>query len=326
MKSKPIFSYVSKFEFGDRDHFSVVKGIAVLMALIAWFCMEYLGVSKSNMLSIIHSATALFVLCSGFGLSESYLKKRGLFHFWENKIVKTWLPSLVVLMIMSLIKGEHALNWIQTYYVALKGNPMYVIFAGYIVFWTTFKFIPKRTARVLALFGASVIAFVFVPESFPAKAHLFCLPVGVLISQMGWKRKVRSFTGKGKFFLLISCLALAVIAWFVSRQVVVPYLSTVISGVFYMAAAASLIVLVWLLQAVPGLGIFGPVGTSAYMLYLLYDNVFELLKPGADWRVFILVVVILFVAAGVLTWLRELLIRWNKNIRRRGKAHLKGSM
>ena len=64
MKSKPIYSYVRKFEFGDRDHFSVAKGVAILAALIAWFCGTYLSVP--NMPLITKSATALFILCSAF--------------------------------------------------------------------------------------------------------------------------------------------------------------------------------------------------------------------------------------------------------------------
>lgn len=324
MKSKPIFSYVRKFEFGDRDHFLVAKGIAVLAALIAWFCSVRFNVP--DMQIIIHSAVSLFVMCSGFGISESYLKKRGLFHYWENRIIKMWLPSLIVLVVMSLIKGDHLLYWVQQYCVALKGDPMYVIFAGYIVFWAVFKFIPNRTARILALFGASVLAFVFVPETLQIKAHLFCLPVSVLISQMGWKRKIRVLSGKGKFLLLISSLAVAAAAWFAADFVTLPYLSPLVKGIFYMAAAASLLVLVWLVKAVPGLGVFGLVGACAYMLYMLYDEVYLLLRPDSDWRVFTLVVVILFAAAGLLTWLRELLVNWNKNLRRKGKTQLKGRM
>ena len=324
MKSKPIFSYVRNFEFGDRDHFWVVKGIAILAALIAWFCGTFLEIR--NMSLITKSVMAVFVMCSGFGVSESYLKKRGLFHYWENKIIKVWIPSLIVLVILSLIRGRIFFSWISKYPVALKGSVMYVIFGGYIVFWAAFKFIPNRIARICTLFGAALVAFVFLPEDFSAKAQVFSFPIGVLVSQMGWKRKIRAYTGKGKALLLLSCLAIGVIAWFVARQLTVPYLDTLLWSVYYMAAAASLIVLVWLLKTLPGLGIFAPVGVAAYMLYLLYDSVFDLLKSDSDWRVFVLVVVILFVAAGVLTWLRELLIRWNKNLRRKGKTQLKGSM
>ena len=64
----------------------------------------------------------------------------------------------------------------------------------------------------------------------------------------------------------------------------------------------------------------------SYMLYLLYDSVFDLLKVGSDWRMFILVVAILFAAAGALTWARDMLVIWNKNLRKKGKAHLKGRM
>lgn len=325
MKSKqPIFYYAKKYEFGDRDHFWVTKGIAILVALIAWFCGSYLGVR--NMPLITRSATALFVLCSGFGVSESYLRKRGLFHYWENKIVKVWLPSLIVLIALSLIRGEHMLKWIQKYYVALKGNFMYVIFGGYIVFWVAFKFIHNRTARILMLFGAAIVAFVFIPEEFSAKAYLFCFPVGVLASQMVWKRKIRDYKGGGKFLLLISFAAVAAAAWYATTLVTIPYLSTLVKSVFYMAAAITILVLTWILQPVPVMGIFAPVGVASYMLYMLYDSVFELWKPESGWRIFVLVVVILLVGAGLLTWLRELMIRWNKNLRRKGKTQLKGSM
>lgn len=325
MKSKQqLFHYVKNYEFGDRDHFWIAKGIAILAALIAWFCGTYLGVR--NMPLITRSATALFILCSGFGVSESYLKKRGLFHFWENKVMKVWLPSLIVLVVLSLIRGDHMLKWIQKYYVALKGNLMYVIFGGYLVFWAAFKFIPNRAARILTLFGAAVVAFVFIPEEFSAKGQLFCFPVGVLVSQMVWKRKIRGYKGGGKFLLLISFAAVAAAGWYATTLVTIPYLSTLVEAVFYMAAAITILVLTWILQPVPVMGIFAPVGVASYMLYMLYDSVFELWQPGDGWRVFILVVVILLVSAGVLTWGRELLVRWNKNMRRKGKTRLKGSI
>ena len=324
MKTKPVFYYVRKYEFCDRDHFWIVKGIAVLAALIAWFCEAYLDVS--NMQPIQWSAAAVFVLCSGFGVSESYLKKRGLFHYWENKIVKVWLPSMVTLMGISLIRGRLLISWLPVYPVALKGDIMYVIFGGYIAFWAAFKFIPNRTVRIITLFGAAAVAFVFVPESFSAKELLFCFPSGVLASQMVWKRRIRTFKGKGKGVLLLSSIAVGAAIWFAANQIKLPYLDTLLWSAVYMAAAVALLVLVWILQPVPVMGVFAPIGMAAYMLYLLHDSVFELLKKDSDWRVFILVIVILFVAAGVLTWLRELLIRWNKNLRRKGKTQLKGSM
>ena len=325
MKSKQqIFYYVRKYEFGDRDHFWVAKGIAILAALIAWFCGTYLGVR--NMPLITRSATALFILCSGFGVSESYLKKRGLFHYWENKIVKVWIPSLIILIGLALIQGNMFIIWIPQYPVALKGDLMYVIFGGYIVFWAAFKFIPNRTARMLTLFGAAAVAFVFIPEDFSAKGQLFCFPVGVLASQMVWKRKIRNYKGGGKFLLLISSLVLAAAAYFAVRQVEIDYLDTLLWSVFYMSAAIAVLVLVWLLQPVPVMGIFAPVGMAAYMLYMLYDSIFDLWQYGDGWRILVLTVVILLVSAGVLTWLRELLVRWNKNMRRKGKTHLKGSM
>ena len=98
------------------------------------------------------------------------MKKRGLFHYWENKIIKIWIPSLIILIGLSLAQGKMFIAWLPKYPVALKGNLMYVIFGGYAVFWCIFKYISNKTARILCIFGAFVGAFAFLPESFSGKA------------------------------------------------------------------------------------------------------------------------------------------------------------
>ncbi len=324
MKSKPILSYVRSFKLCDRDHFSILKGIAILAALVAWFLGKYCDFQYTEI--ITESAAALFVLCSGFGVSESHSKKRGLFHYWENKVVKIWLPSLIAMVILSLIQGDFIISWLPEYPVALKGNLMYIIFGEYLAFWCIFKFIPNRTARILSMFGCSLVAFIFLPEDFSAKAQLFCFPIGVLFSQMGWKRKIGAYSWKGKTILLLGCLTVGVGAWFAANQLTMPYADTLVWAVCYMAAAAALCFLVWMLKAIPVFGIFVPVGMASYMIFLLHDDIFKLLKEGSDWRTLALIVVILFAAAGILTWLRDLLVIWNKSMRRQGKTHLKGSM
>ena len=326
MKSQKTFYYVKKYDFCDRDHFWIAKGLAMLIALVCWVGARYDYIISADVKHVYWSAIALFIVCSGFGVSESYLKKRGLFHYVENKIIKIWIPSLIVLIGIALIQGESWISWLPKYPVALKGNFMYVIFCEYIVFWISFRSVHNRTARLLILFGASLIAFIFIPETFSAKEVLFCFPVGVLASQKVWKRKVREFKAGGKCLLLLASAAVAAAGWFAAGLVTLPYLSTLIWAVFYMAAAAAFLILVWILKAIPVMGIFAPVGVCSFMLYMLYDSVFDLLKPGADWRICVLVVVILLIGAALLTWLRDLLVRWNKNMRRKGKTQLKGSM
>lgn len=325
MKTKSVFSYVKSFEFCDKDHFLIIKGIAILAALVAWLLMRYLSIPGLG--PIYYSAMALFIMCSGFGVTESYMKKRGLFHFWENKAIKIWAPSLVVLIVVAVIKGGIPIAWVPEYPLALKGDMLYLLFAEYIVFWFVFRFIPLRPVRILVMFACSAIAYIFVPEELTnVKSQFFCFPVGVMFAQLGWKRKIRLFGWKGKLLLTLGCLAAGAGTWALANYVTIPYLDTLTGGLFFMAAAVCLCVVVWAAQKLPVFGIFVPFGMISYMLYLLYNDVFLLYKPGADWRVFILVVVILFVAAGVLTWLRELLVIWNKNLRRRGKTQLKGSM
>lgn len=324
MASKIEISYVKNFELCDRNHFYAVKGISILAALFAYVASTFYHIP--NLKNITLAATMVFALCSGYGVSESYSKKRGLVHFWENKMIKVWLPSLVVLMVTSLIDNGMAIGWITKTPLALKGNILYLIFGGYAAFWLMFQLSDKRAIRLTGLLIISCVAFFLLPENLTIRELVFALPVGVAFSQLGWKYKVRRFTWKGKSLLLLTGGAVAVGAWFLAGMVNIPYVTTAIWSVFYMATAAILIFGVWIFQAVPVFGVFVPFGMAAYGFYLLYNSVFTLLEGRLNWKSLVVVSVLLCLAAAVVTVLRELLVSWNKNLRRKGKTHLKGSM
>lgn len=324
MASKIEISYVKEYELCDRNHFYAVKGISILAALFAYVASIFYRIP--NMKYITFAATMVFVLCSGYGLSESYSKKRGLVHYWENKMLKVWLPSLVILMVTSLIDKGMAIGWIAKTPLALKGNILYVIFGGYAAFWLMFQLSDKRAVRLIGLLVISLAALFLMPENLAIRELVLGMPLGVAFSQLGWKYKVRKFKWLGKTILLLTGAAAAVGAWFLAGMVNIPYVTTAIWSVFYMAVAATLIFAVWIFRAVPVFGIFVPFGMASYGFYLLYDSVFPLLEGRLNWKSLVVVSVVLCLAAAVLTVLRELLVAWNKNLRRKGKTHLKGSM
>ena len=324
MKKEKKSNYITQFELCDRDHFLIVKGIGVLVALIAYFCMLLLNIPELK--PIIDAICALFLVCSGYGVSESYIKKRGLVHYWENKIIKVWIPSVVVLFILSVVNGSHPLSWISKWNIGLKGNLLYILFVEYIAFWVVSRFIPKRNIRVLVLFAISALLFAFLPRTAPYRTLYFAFPVGVMFSLFGWKRPIKSFSWGMKVILFISCGIVAIGMWLLANLFTIPYLTEIIWGICYIATAAVLIFFTYFLQIIPIFGIFAPIGMASYGLFLLYDKAYTMIQGKNNWRAIVVIVIILILAVAAFTWLRELLILWNRDLRRRKRAHIKGAM
>lgn len=315
---------VTDFGLCDRDHFRIVKGISILAVLAAYICTRLLDFSYLPMVKGV--AGAVFLFCSGYGVSESYILKQGLVHYWENKMMKVWVPSLVVMVLFSLINSRNAVAWVAESPLGLQGETLYLIFAAYLAFWLLFQFTQSRTVRCVALFAVAAVAFFFVDQKLLA-TQVFAFPVGVLFSQQGLKYKVRKFTWKGKLLLTVLLAAAAAGAWVLAgRFSAIAYVSTLLWSVAFLSAASLLIFGVFFAKSIQIFGLFAPVGTISFGLYLLYSDVFGLLKNRSDWRGVLVALALLVLAASLFTWLRFLLITWNKNMRRRKKTHLKGSM
>ncbi len=316
--------YITKFDLCDRAHFDIIKGISILVILIALFCESFLNIPYGGIM--IHMAAAVFVLCSGFGVSESFRRKGSLIHYWENKMIKVWIPSAAVVVGLTAIIDKNMVSWISQSPLGLKGNWLYLIFGEYAAFWLVFRTVKNRNARLACLFLCSAAAFVLIPETMDIKAHLFAFPAGVLISQMGWKHKVMGAGWGSRLLLLAGCLAAAAGGWILASIISLPYAGTLLWAVCYMAAGMSLFLVTYYLQKIPVLGVFAPFGMVSYAIYLTYDRVFMMFAKQQDWRMYLALFAVVFAVAALAAWLRQLLINWNLKMRRRNRTPLKGSI
>lgn len=316
--------YTKDFNLCDRNHFLILKGISMLAALIAVFCEDFLNIGNSD--PIVHAAAAVFVLCSGFGVSESYLKKEGLVHYWENKMIKVWIPSVIIMVGLSIIRTGNIAAWIAEAPLGLKGELLYLIFAGYGVFWLIYKNMENKNARVADLFLCAAVVFIFMPNDMWMKPLLFAFPMGVLLSQTGWKRAMIKADWGVKILVLATCVIVAAGGELLVDLVTVPYIQTFLLTVCYIAIALTCILLTYYLQRILALRIFIPVGMAAYAVYLTYEDIFQMFAGKTDPKMYAAMFAVVIAVAAVLTWLRELLISWNYNLRRKNRVHLKGSM
>lgn len=323
MSSKAKIEYITSFRFCDKDHFRILKGISILFVLAAHFCDQYLNIP--GLMPLQGVAAAVFLLCSGYGVSESFNNKKGLTHYWENKAVKVWIPSLVVTVIYSFIVKLDGVAWVAENPLALHGWFLYLLFGEYLAFWLAFYFLESKTVRLMSLFAVSVLCFFLVGVEKVA-AQMLCFPTGVLFSQMGWKYPVRNLKNGGKVLLSAALAVVAAGAFLLYHVVSQPLLMTACWTVFCMSAAALLCVGVYYLQKIGIFGVFAPVGTISYALYLLHEQVLTLLNGRLEWRVAVGVIVGLFVIAAIYSWLCRMLVWYNKKLRRSKSTQLKGSM
>ena len=81
-----------KYGFFDREHTTILKGIGALLVL--WG-----HVALSNHIKgvqfIAGAGVSLFLICSGFGMKESF-NKNGLNSFWIKRIIKVIIPYYAI--------------------------------------------------------------------------------------------------------------------------------------------------------------------------------------------------------------------------------------
>lgn len=323
MAAKVKIKYVTNFEYCDKNHFQIIKGISILAALFAYICNTYMGISWLKPLQQI--AAALFLFCSGFGVAESYRRKRGLVHYWENKAIKVWIPSLVSMILMNAILKGNLITWIASSPLGVKGNLLYMFFGCYAAFWPFFFFLDNKAVRCIGLCVVAVIVGLFITDD-TYIALLPCFPLGVIYSQYNLKYQVRTMTAGMKWALTLVYLILAAGGWALGVLTEIPYLEVSFNALTYLFGAMFILNFVYAAKEMPIFGIFTPFGFMAYGIYLFYDKVLMILKDNKTVEMYALVILLLLVVAAVYAWLCKLLVDLNRTIRRRNSIQLKGSM
>lgn len=314
---------IREYDMCSKDHFLAVKGISILAALIAAFCQDYLGFGRAVM--IVYIASSVFVLCSGFGVAESYRRKGTLIHFWENKMLKLWIPSVLMLLAMNLLIKKNYTSWIAQSPLGLKGDLLYVIMGGYAVFWMAFRALENKKARIIVIFAVAAAAFVLIPKSISIRYQILAFPVGVLLSQINWKKKVMRSNWWVKLLMLAGGIVTAAGCWFLATKLQIPLVQPLMWSASFIAIALSLIMATYYLNKLP-MGVFAPFGMIAYGIYLTYEDVFRIFAGKKDWRIYIVMFAAIFGAAVAITWVRFLILRGNQKLRKRNKTRLKGKI
>ena len=317
------FEYIKSFRLCSLEHFAVVKGIAIVILLIAYVAAAFFGLQQAS--ALVGVVCSVFLFCSGYGVCESAAYKNGLPHYWENKVIKVWLPSVVSLVAVYTIQSSNPIGWIKDSLIGLSGWFLYILFGFYAAFWFVYKLFQNKKAYGWVLLAVAAVAFVCLEKQSYAEVIL-AFPLGVLMSQFGWRNAIKQLGVAGSCVLLLALAGVSFGGYVAAKLCSINLLTNLCWLICKTAAALWIVFVPFFVQKVPVFGVFAVFGEISFGIYLFFQSAYGLLDAQADWKAVAVVTVVLLVIAGVFSWLRELLVTQNKKARRRRGAKLKGSM
>lgn len=264
---------MNAFKAFSKEHFFYLKGFAIL-AIIASHIGNFTGKTWFTPLGGI--GVALFLFCSGFGLSESY-KKQGLYRFWSKKLLGVYLPYLVVELIAGFVCQRSVLDIVLGLVLLKRSHPygwyMQYLLVCYLFFWLSHKLISHQTARLILLSAIALASFFLLPNLQGEQTVSFL--AGILFSVHGTLRLVPKdrplpvfkWVLWGAGFLVASVAILAVKQLPVVRaqhHYIITLLNLLLKCSF--AAGVTAITSVF----APFARLIGFVGVISYELYLLH--------------------------------------------------------
>lgn len=178
-------------KFMSKEQTGILKGFAILTVLWAHSGMNY-GVHGIQWIAGI--GVALFLVFSGYGLSESF-KKNGLKDFWKKRFVGVVIPFYIVYFIGTLVMN-HSINLHQAVNILLMQDVNWYIqyiIISYVIYWFVtmisekFNFTNSQKFIFLVVcfiiwFFIDTFYFAMPDDPFLRARQMLSFPFGVLVS------------------------------------------------------------------------------------------------------------------------------------------------
>lgn len=243
------------------------KGVAILLILVGHISGTFSTVIFTPLAS---AGVSLFLILSGYGLSESY-KVNGLSKYWQKKITRVLLPYAIVITALTFAIDHFNLSKYLLEITGIKTSYWYIGYQmkWYLIFFLTMMLLPKHR---LAVFMAVSFIMFFLLGSLEIEQSI-AFTIGVLMSD--YKERILTLSNKKilwiffiTFFIATLFLGLKQVP-FVRAQIGSYYYSFIqmIQNVLYAGAIIVFMMLAPKLSRSPFL-IF--CGIISYEIYLLH--------------------------------------------------------
>ena len=122
----------------DRNYTTTLKGISIFMIMLCH--MACFWPSGRFLTPLGGIGVAIFLITSGYGLTESY-KKTGLVNFWHKRLLKVYFPYAIVCILLCIFKHHSVYNLFTD--LILYTCPFWFIqfiIIQYIIFYLVLRF------------------------------------------------------------------------------------------------------------------------------------------------------------------------------------------
>lgn len=279
----------------DVQSTNCIKGIAILFILIGHISGTFHTVVFTPLPAL---GVSLFLMCSGYGLSESYNSK-GLNKFWGKKITRVLLPYAIVITLLVIFR-QYDIDLVR-YILEITGmKTMYWYVAyqlkWYLAFFMTMLFFPRQRMLILAIVG--VLMFITLGSLEVEQTPAFIL--GVLASC--YKDKLTTFSLRSMWiqlavFAFIGVLFLGIKQLPAIREYLGSSLYSFIQMMHNMAFALCIVGIVSILPFIRRNGFLIFCGIISYEVYLIHFPFYP--TVGGDFMLAIALVSLSIVTAAL---------------------------
>lgn len=252
----------------DRNHFLLLKAIAILSVIIG-----HIGnfTGKTWFTPLGGFGVAIFLFCSGYGLTISAKNGGGVKNYWFKKIINVYLPFFIIECITSFIFKRSFLAFILDITFIKMSHPygwyMQYLFVCYLIFYLIFVLIKNEKFQNIVFIILGLVSFFIFPNLQAEQALSFVL--GIIAA-----RYIDANTiNKNKLILIGSCLIVLGIIFLAIKQI--PYCRMAnhyVITFLNLSLKLSLAMGVILISFIIGkyIKFLLPIGKISYELYLVH--------------------------------------------------------
>lgn len=292
-------NYKYEVNFFDKHHTNYLKGFSILTVLWAHLGSAY-GINGIQWVAGI--GVAIFLICSGYGLRESY-KKSGLKNFWRKRIITVVIPYWVIYLIGAFFTSKNYNFELVKNILLFERANWYVryIIIIYLIYWVIMKIVQRFKIEnknlyiiilIVCLLSFTIESLFFAQASAPSlKARqVVSFPLGLLMSDY-YEKFYRMNTKKrvNKYFLILGCLSLLV---FVFSQVNFvknfPYLIS--NSISLVTVLPMSVVVIWLSLSFKKLFFnytFDLLGKISYEIFLVQYMSRNIVQSNNPWTLYL---------------------------------------
>lgn len=285
------FSFMHKknieYSFFDKDHTTIIKGIAIICVVLSHITGKF-GIRYLTPLGGI--GVAMFLICSGYGLTESY-NKTDLKFYWSKKIKIILVPYFILQTIVALVifvttRNFSISNYIQDILLISPNHPLawylQFLFIWYIIFFIVNTSSLNQKNKLL-LFNLISLLTLLLPNDMWAEQS-FSFTLGIEISYYLRRNLNKDLLKNNLLFyfymLVIGIFFLAIKQYDIIRDLPFIYVN-LIQLLIKLPIATGLILLIFHFKRIFSSALFYYAGIFSFEIYLIHGYTLKLLETNS---------------------------------------------